>query len=169
MYAKLTAVLLSLAAICWAGASHGQDEAEGTGIKAKTRSCVNTRRIRRTYIVDDRNLLFYLGTRTVLLNTMQEQCPGLKREGRFAWTTNSGVLCKGDGIAGFRDPWGPTRTVPRCSLGTFQQISREDADALRTPVAVAPATGPESVTDTLPMPEPSEVGADPDDENEEPR
>ena len=168
MRASLTTTLSSLAILAWASAPHAQEEAEEEGLKAKTRNCVNTRRIRRTFIVDDRNLLFYLGTRTVLLNTMQEQCPGLKREGRFSWTSNSGVLCKGDGIAGVRDAWGTTRPVPRCSLGIFHQVSREDADALRTPVAVAPATGHMPATDSLPMPDPSEVGTSTPDEPEEP-
>lgn len=167
MRASLTTILASLAILAWASASHAQDEAEDEGLKAKTRNCVNTRRIRRTYIVDDRNLLFYLGSRTVLLNTTEQQCPGLKRDGQFSWTTNSGVLCKGDGIAGIYG-MGRTRAVPRCQLGVFFQVSREDADAMRMPVAVAPATGPMPVTDSLPVPDPSDVGTDTPDEPEDP-
>ena len=162
MYPKLTAILLSLAALAWGFESCAQEEPDQKISSGKTRNCVNTRRIRRTYIVDDRNLLFYLGTRTVLLNTTENQCPGLKREGRFSWSTNSGVLCKGDGISGTRDPWGPTRPVPRCQLGVFHQISREDADAMREPVIMAPAT------ESLPMPAPSEVSSDPEEKPKEP-
>ena len=160
MYPRLITMLLTLTAMAWAVEVVAQEEPESEGLSGKTRNCINTRRIRRTYIVDDRNLLFYLGTRTVLLNTTQNQCPGLKRTGIFSWNTNSGVLCSGDGIAGGRDAWGPTRPVPRCQLGKFLQISREDADALREPVAVAPASEPMPVTESLPMPSPSEVGAE---------
>ena len=160
MYANLTAILLSLGALAWACESNAQEESDKDGVSGKTRNCVNTRRIRRTFIVDDRNLLFYLGTRTVLLNTTENQCAGLKREGRFSWISNSGVLCKGDGISGSHDPWGRTRPVATCQLGIFHQISREDADAMREPVVVAPASGPMPINESLPMPAPSEVSTD---------
>jgi hypothetical protein len=168
MYKKLTAIFLYSVALLWGGSAIAQEEEEQSGISERTRNCVNTRRIRRTHIVDDRNLLFYLGTRTVLLNTMQEQCAGLKREGQFSWSTNSGVLCRGDGISSMRNAGGRTRPVPRCALGIFYQISREDADAMRMPVAVAPATGPMPITDSLPMPAPDNVGTDPEDTTGEP-
>jgi len=162
MYKKLTAMLLYSVALLWAGSAIAQEEEQQSGISERTRNCVSTRRIRRTHIVDDRNLLFYLGTRTVLLNTTQEQCPGLKRDGRFSFSTNSGVLCKGDGIAGMRDALGRTRPVPKCSLGIFYQISREDADAMRMPVTVAPANGPLPITESLPMPDPDEISREPE-------
>ena len=168
MYVRISAILLSLVALAWAGESTAQDEGADEGVSGKTRNCVNTRRIRRTYIVDDRNLLFYLGTRTVLLNVMENQCAGLKREGRFSWNTNSGVLCKGDGISGTRDPWGPVRPAARCQLGVFHQISREDADALRAPVVVAPASEPMPVNESLPMPTPSEVSTETDSKPRDP-
>ena len=169
MFVKLAATFLSLAAWAWACESAAQDEPADEGLSGKSRNCINTRRIRRTYIVDDRNLLFYLGTRTVLLNTIQTQCSDLKRDGQFSWTSNSGVLCKGDRIAGGRNPWGPTGPIARCQLGVFQQISREQADAMREPVVVAPASEPLPVNESLPMPSPSEVETEDEDKPKDPQ
>jgi hypothetical protein len=135
------------------------------GLDDRTRNCVGTRRIRRTKIVDDRNVLIYLSAKLILHNRLRQLCPGLEQAGTFAFTSTDGAVCKGDGLAPLKsDPWGPIRPIPTCWLGVHRQISSEEADemilAAMTPPNQTPSPRP------LPMPEPAEVGVEEDIEPE---
>ena len=138
-----------------------EDEAS---VDERTRTCISTRRLRHTVIVDDRNVLFYLSSRTILHNVLRQTCPGLKQIGTFAFTTTTGRICKGDGISPISGHvWGAVRPVPSCWLGIHRQITPEQADAMRDAVAQKSDVPPMP----LPVPEPSEIGVE-DDEPESP-
>ena len=80
------------------------------GLEGATRHCIGTRRVRRTRIVDDSNVLFYLSGKIILHNELRQTCPGLEKAGTFAFTSTDGAICKGDGLAPMKsDPWGPIR------------------------------------------------------------
>jgi hypothetical protein len=134
-------------------------------LEDRTRNCVGTRRIRRTKIVDDGNVLIYLSAKLILHNQLRQLCPGLEQAGTFAFTSTDGAICKGDGLAPIKsDPWGPIRPIPTCWLGVHRQISAEEADEM-----IAAAMSPPDQTPSprpLPMPEPSEVGVEEDKEPE---
>ena len=118
-----------------------------------SRTCVNTRRIRRTVIVDDRNLLFYMAGGTVYHNILRQSCNGLKREGRFSYHTTGNSLCRLDSIRVLYDgAWGLREGIS-CSLGDFFEIDEETAEAMRE----GPEQPPEA--EPLPLPEPEEIGA----------
>jgi hypothetical protein len=120
-------------------------------------SCIDLRSVRRTEIIDDRNILFHMRGKTVYHNILPHQCGGLARENRFSYTTSIGRLCSLDMIhVLYTDPFG-LREGNACSLGKFHEISREDAEAMKETQINEPVANP------LPMPEPEEVGVDEED------
>lgn len=135
------------------------------GLEGGTRYCISTKRIRHTRIVDDNRVLFYLSGKTILLNVLRKECPGLAAYGRFAFTTTTGRICEGDGMAPMdSDPWGHVRPIPRCWLGIHQEITRAEADALMELKKGIPEMDPRP--SSLPMPDPSEVGVEEEKEPE---
>jgi hypothetical protein len=120
----------------------------------ETRNCIFTRQIRRTKIIDDRNVLFYVAGDTVFHNALRQTCHGLEKRGTFALIT-SGRLCEGDGFSAVY-----TSPYPTCWLGVHVKITRDEADAMMA----AKKEGGKIEVRPLPMPEPSEVGV----ENEDP-
>ena len=119
-----------------------------------TAQCISLRDIRRTKVVDDRNVLFYTRGKTVYHNVLPRSCSGLAREDRFSYQTSIGRLCRLDQISVlYNDPFG-MRAGNRCSLGVFHKIDRDDAKAF-----IDSADNDVPVANPLPMPAPQEVGA----------
>lgn len=117
-----------------------------------TVECITLRSLRRTDVIDDRNVLFYMRGKTVYHNILPRPCGGLAREDRFSYQTNIGRLCRLDHIRVlYDDPFG-LREGNRCSLGVFHKMDREDARALKEGLNAKPEAVP------LPMPDPEEVG-----------
>ncbi len=120
----------------------------------EARTCIDLRSVRRTEVIDDRNVLFYMRGSTVYHNILPHQCGGLAREDRFSYTTSIGRLCSLDMIRVlYSDPFG-LREGNACQLGKFHKITREDAKAMKENPINEPAANP------LPMPEPQEVGVE---------
>ena len=139
------------------------DVTDGEKVGDAMRSCVTLRALRRTEIIDDRNILFRMRGRTIYHNILPRQCGGLAREDRFSYDSSMGRLCRGDMIRVLHsDSFGTygMREGVACRLGAFHKISQEDAQALRE----APVRQPSNIP--LPMPSPQEVGADPDEPEE---
>lgn len=145
-------VLLALTALAWDAPADAQEEEPV--VDGDVRRCLSTRRIRRTQIIDDRNMLYYVPGNVVYHNILMQPCNGLKREGRFSYKTAVGNLCSGDLIfVLYDDAFGGLRQGNACKIGVFHPITREHAKAL--------LEGPEGDIEVvpLPMPEPEEIGA----------
>ena len=130
---------------------------EGEKVGDSMRSCITLRSLRRTQVIDDRNVLFRMRGRTVYHNILPQQCGGLAREDRFSYDAQFGRLCEGDMIRVlYSDSFGTygIREGAACRIGAFHKITQEDAKALRE--------GPNLQTTpaALPMPAPQEVGSD---------
>lgn len=153
MYKRLNTVLLAFLLLGWNLPGYAQESEPGHDDGA--RSCINTRLIRRTHIVDDRNVLFYMSGGKVYHNILRAPCHGLEREERFSYHTTGGQLCRLDGIyVLYEGAWG-LREGASCSLGDFHEISKETAEAMReTPQR------PQTEAAPLPMPEPEQIGVD---------
>ena len=150
-------ILLGLSISAIAQDEQGPAEEEELVYDDFTTECISLRSLRRTDVVDDRNVLFYMRGKTVYHNILPRPCGGLAREDRFSYQTNIGRLCRLDHIRVlYDDPFG-MREGNRCSLGVFHKMDREDAKALKEGLNAQPEAVP------LPMPEPEEVG----DANEE--
>jgi len=160
MYKLFMTIFLLSFASAWDVPADAQEEEPVVDDDA--RRCLSTRRIRRTHIIDDRNMLYYAPGRRVYHTIPRQPCNGLKREGRFTYRVTGGSLCSGDIIFVLHDDsFDGFRQGASCSLGAFHEISQEAAAALRE--------GPDAKVEAqpLPMPEPAEVGKD-DEKEEEP-
>ncbi len=150
MHKHIRKILLTGALFCCAPPLVAQDEEPV--FDADSRECIDLRQIRRTKVVDDRNILFYMRGNTVYHNILPRQCGGLSREERFSYETSIGRLCRLDMIRVlYDDPFG-LREGNTCGLGLFHKMTVEDADAFRKEAHQKPVANP------LPMPEPEEVG-----------
>jgi hypothetical protein len=119
-------------------------------------SCITLRNVRRTEVIDDRNVLYHMRGKTVYLNVLPRACNGLARENRFSYATTMGRLCDLDSITVlYPDPSG-LRGGNSCQLGKFHNLTREDARALKE------NPNPEPESNPLPMPPPQEVGVEDD-------
>ncbi len=70
------------------------DEVEEEG----PRNCLTTRRITKSIVVNDLNILFLVTGKTAYLNILPKQCNGLSRYRRFSYRTTAGSLCNLDTI-----------------------------------------------------------------------
>jgi len=150
-----------LAVLAWHSPASAQEEEEEA--KLDTRRCIPTRLVRRVRVLDDRNVLIYMGPNRIFHNVLEKNCPGLRRVGSFSYTSNSGRLCEGDGIAATAGAFGNVQPTPGCTLGVHTRISRERADAMREFVE----RGPVIEAAPVPPPEPSPLGGADEDAEEE--
>ena len=91
--------------------------------------CINTRILRRTEVIDDQHILFYLSGTKVYLNILPGVCSGLSRERRFSYTTTARNLCRFDSIRVLSDVGGTIHQGRSCRLGYFHLTSREEIEA----------------------------------------
>ena len=80
-------------------------------INREGQRCIDTRRLRDTYIVDDSSILFYMYGGDIYRNFLRRECFGLDRYNSFSYEPSFYRLC---------------------NLGLFFQISDSDAEFLRT-------------------------------------
>jgi hypothetical protein len=111
-------------------AAQDGDEADEAVLDRTPEDCVITTRIRKTKIVDDGTILFYLGGSKVYQNVLPDECPRLKSNGRFAYQVRSSRLCRVDTITVLDRFGGDLRPGFTCRLGRFLPITELEADAL---------------------------------------
>lgn len=159
MYKHIAKISLVASMVVGAGAAVAGQEEEPI-YDENTRDCIDLRRVRRTEVIDDRNVLFYMAGSTVYHNILPRQCGGLARQDRFSYKTSIGRLCRIDYISVlYDDPVTGLREGNRCSLGVFHKITKEDAAAFKDDSGRGPAANP------LPMPEPEEVDDQPEEDD----
>jgi len=91
------------------------------------RNCLTTRRITKSIVVNDLNILFLVTGKTAYLNILPKQCKGLSRYRRFSYTTTAGSLCNLDTIHVVSGSSYPGRS---CVLGSFHPVDKADALAV---------------------------------------
>ena len=65
--------------------------------------CVNSRTIKRTSVIDDRNIVFYMRGSRIYINVLPRECRGLSHQRRFSYTTVTRSLCNSDSIRILRE------------------------------------------------------------------
>ncbi len=133
----LLACLLNLPA----AVSSMADEAK----EDSARNCITTRTLKKTEVVNDLNILFFMSGKTAYLNILPRQCKGLSRYRRFSYRTTAGSLCNLDTIQVVSGSGFPGRS---CRLGYFHPVNKEDA--------LAVIEGPRKPQKSKPLP-PAEV------------
>ncbi len=137
-----------------------EDETVSDNIDDGITNCITLRNVRRTEVIDGRNVLYHMRGRTIYHNILPRECGGLAREKRFSYATTMGRLCDLDSITVlYPDPYG-LQGGNSCRLGKFHKISKEDAEALKEAPTLKPV-------DPLPMPPPQEVGVEKEPEEPE--
>jgi len=119
----LLACLLNLPAAVPSMADEA-DEVEEEG----PRNCLTTRRITKTIVVNDLNILFLVTGKTAYLNILPKQCKGLSRYRRFSYRTTAGSLCNLDTIQVVGGSGGYLGRS--CVLGSFHPVDKADALAI---------------------------------------
>jgi hypothetical protein len=121
----------ALTALCIAlqgSAVTAQDDVRRASVR-----CVDLRRIDRTEIVGDQNILFHMTDRTIYQNQLPHACPGLLRGEPFMYRVTLMQLCDSD-VVTVLEHWGFGGFTPMesCLLGPFNPIDATAANALRT-------------------------------------
>ena len=122
----LAAAVAAVAAPSWLGA---QDDEEGA-FDRTPHDCVSLQLVESTDVVDDQNIIFTLRRDKVYRNHLPRKCPGLEREGRFAYESTNGRLCSIDTITVLEQfGVGFTRGFT-CRLGEFVPLSPAEVEDL---------------------------------------
>ena len=95
--------------------------------------CLSSRPIRKTEVLDDQNILFYLRGAAIYLNHLPKPCKRLAQEGRFMYRTTVARICKYDIINLLVDSGGTLGLGRACKLGTFYPITKEDVERIKEP------------------------------------
>lgn len=124
--------LVALAALA-AGAAQAQDEAavaDDDTIDVAT-PCINHATIRRTRIIDARNIAFFMRDGKIYNNQLPRECPSLRRGSIVNYAIANSRVCQG---TQFQVMWeaGTNNFVPAfvCMLGTFVPITVEQLEDL---------------------------------------
>lgn len=111
--------------------------------------CVDTRRISRTEVIDEHNILFYMRGGVIYRNYLPHKCSALAREETFMYRTSISRLCDIDIITILYDHGFGFTPGPSCSLGRFYPISKDEAQALGHPADVEPEPIPPAEPEEL--------------------
>ena len=118
----LLAVVLSIPAVSPLLAS----EEDAPDAEAGER-CINSRTIRRTDVVNDSMIVFYMRGTRIYLNVLPKPCKGLADERRFTYGSYTRSLCELDRINVLKDSTFGAYGGKSCKLGRFLPITDEDA------------------------------------------
>lgn len=96
--------------------------------------CVSLAGVRRTEVLDEQNVMFYLRNGDIYRNWLPRRCAGLSSRNAFSYETTAGRLCRGEMITVI-DP-GVLGSIPgaRCALGGFYPVTDMEAEALATEI-----------------------------------
>jgi hypothetical protein len=95
----------------------------------ETESCLRTRSVRRTKVIDDSTIAFFMRNGDVYVNMMPRTCPQLASAGRFAYEARGGRLCNIDQISVLLRFGGRLEQGFSCRLGDYH-LSDEETVAL---------------------------------------
>jgi len=135
-----TACLLCLPPITLAQEEPPEVEEDDSIIEGQR--CLSSRPIRKTEVLDDQNILFYMRGAAIYLNHLPKPCKKLAQSGRFLYRTTVARLCKSDMITILRDTGLGLSTGRSCKLGTFWGITEEDVEKIKAPREIEPKPVP---------------------------
>jgi len=135
--------ILTALAVCllWsATATAGTDEevADNEGLDialSPPERCINSARIKRTKVIGDQTILFYMKGGDIYRNELPNKCSGLRTNDAFMYRTSVSELCNVDVITVLTRFGGALLPGPSCGLGMFQPIPEGEARVLVEEVA----------------------------------
>jgi hypothetical protein len=128
-WAATSAAVLAAALSSQAVGQDGEDaEREAPGA---AQTCLPQPTIKRTKILNDRNIVFVARDGTIYNNQLPRRCPSLKRNTLVNYPVEHGRMCAGDN---FQLMWeaSPRNYVPAfvCQLGLFVPITESELEDL---------------------------------------
>jgi len=102
------------------------------------KKCISPAWIRRTYIVDDHTIIFYMNQQKIFVNRLPHRCAGLRSAGTFSYRLRGTQLCNIDTIKVVRSTGGRLDTGPTCGLGMFHPVTEEEVAMIRNKEAEIP-------------------------------
>ena len=142
----LLAIAIAVGTAAFGVTAAAQDGADANARAAAT--CLARSNVRRMQIVDAQNIVFVMRDKTTYRNSLERQCPGLRRNSQITLTPADGRVCAGTNFQvlmrvgssseSVMIPGGQTMSVPRpsfvpgptCTLGAFTAVTEADVDAL---------------------------------------
>ena len=113
----LSALIVTALAACWPGASAGDEPSVG-------QSCIHHPSIKRSKVLNDRNILFVMNDKTMYNNILPRQCPGMKPNATLSYTySNNSALCNGSTVTLLQRVGASSMTTPITIPGTNQHIA----------------------------------------------
>lgn len=100
---------------------------------AEQERCVQTRRIRRTEVLDDSHIVLHMGRDEYYVIQFERRCPGLRpKEAVIFETTMANRLCSMDSIRPtYNMGTGGMTPGPRCGVPGFQRVTKEQVVMLK--------------------------------------
>jgi len=121
-----------------------EDSDDYTGEYFQLENCIRRSAIRRTDIVDDRTIIFYMSQQKIFVNQLPNRCSGLRSAGTFAYRTTGSQLCSVDTITVVRSMGRGLSSGPSCGLGKFRPVTKEEVAMLKNKEVEAPPQEPAS-------------------------
>ena len=115
------------------GAQHAEETLEAEDAPRAAASCLRHPTIRRTRVLNDRNIVFITRDHAIYNNHLPSECPSLRRGSMVHYPIENGRLCAG---GNFQVLWErlPGNYIPTfaCKLGYFVPITEGELEELIT-------------------------------------
>lgn len=131
------------------------DSNDAAGEYFQLEKCIPASQIRRTEILDDRTIIFYMRQQKIFVNQLPRRCSGLRIAGTFSYRTIAARLCDIDTIRVIRSTGGGASSGPSCGLGMFRPVTEEEVAMLKNREAETPPQ------ESAPVEDPDESASDP--------
>lgn len=124
-----------LTALC--GGAAAQDGAADDDRASVAQACLDNPTIKRTRILDGRNIVFITRDGSIYNNQLPRQCPSLRRGSLVNYAVTNRKLCAGGQIQVLWEtgPAGNYTPAFTCQLGAFVPITEADLEDLTTMLA----------------------------------
>ena len=112
------------------------EEVEGT------EDCIYLPMLRRTEVLDDRNILFEMTGGKIYRNFLPRRCRTLSSRQSFMYESRASRLCRSDRIRIIDSmAMGTGMAGPSCGLGKFYPVTENEVKAMKEQIRVAKEAG----------------------------
>ena len=142
-------VLFAVIAMAGDDSSNGSQEESGSESDEyfQLENCISRSAIRRTEVIDDRTIVFYMSHQKIYLNRLPNRCSGLRSARTFSYRATGSQLCNVDTIKVVRSMGGRPNTGPSCGLGKFRPVTKEEVAMIKNKDVEIPPEEPPQVDD----------------------
>jgi Family of unknown function (DUF6491) len=125
-----------------------EDQASESDEYFQLENCISRSGIRRTEIIDDRTIVFYMSHQKIYLNQLPNRCSGLRSARAFSYRPTGSQLCNVDMITVVRTMGGQPNAGPSCGLGKFRPVTKEEVAMIKNKDTEIPPEEPPQEDDS---------------------